>query len=154
MTTTNEAIASLRHGYKVQEFKEQIFINLPVGALGISKGEDIFVTWEDGFLVVTARHPDDQEDTLKKEPSVEETLQRRKSFEKIAPVAPTLPSLNLDELEREAVAQAIAANPRNMSAAIRALGCGRTTFYRKLRQFGLEVPPGVRRRGRPAKEKN
>lgn len=133
----NEGLTSLRHGYKVQEVAGRRFINLPVSALGISKGEDIFVTWDDGNLVVTARHPDDQE----KKP--------QRTLNTSQPVEPTLPTVNLDELEREAVIQAIAANPKNMSAVIRSLGCGRTTFYRKVKQFGLEIPR--QRRGRRPK---
>ena len=49
----------------------------------------------------------------------------------------TLPTLNIKELKRTALEQAIAKHPRNFSAAIRELGCGRTTFYRHLKEHGL-----------------
>jgi len=49
----------------------------------------------------------------------------------------TLPTLNIKELKRMALEQAIAKHPRNFSAAIRELGCGRTTFYRHLKEHGL-----------------
>lgn len=48
-----------------------------------------------------------------------------------------LPTLNLEELKRLALMQAIALHPGNYSAAIRELGCGRTTFYRHLKKHGL-----------------
>ncbi|MCP4498773.1 MAG: sigma-54-dependent Fis family transcriptional regulator [Deltaproteobacteria bacterium] len=50
---------------------------------------------------------------------------------------PTLPTLNLKDLERIAIEQALSKHPRNVSAAIRELGLGRTTMYRKLKQYGL-----------------
>jgi len=53
------------------------------------------------------------------------------------PQEPTLPTLNLKDLERIAIEQALAKHPRNVSAAIRELGLGRTTMYRKLKQYGL-----------------
>ena len=48
-----------------------------------------------------------------------------------------LPTLNIKDLKRIAVEQAIAKHPGNFSAAIRELGCGRTTFYRHLHAYGL-----------------
>jgi DNA-binding NtrC family response regulator len=50
---------------------------------------------------------------------------------------PSLPPVTLDEIERHAIEQAIAHNSGNVSAAIRQLGIGRTTLYRKLREYGL-----------------
>jgi DNA-binding NtrC family response regulator len=50
---------------------------------------------------------------------------------------PALPPVSLAELEKEAIRQAIDHNDGNVSAAIRQLGIGRTTLYRKLREYGL-----------------
>ena len=55
-----------------------------------------------------------------------------------APAAPTRPrpaaasTANLDDLEKAAIRQALAANGGNVSAAARALGISRNTIYRKL----------------------
>lgn len=55
-----------------------------------------------------------------------------------APDAPTgLPAVDLETLERMAIEQSISRNRGNVSAAIRELGIGRTTIYRKLRQYGM-----------------
>lgn len=45
--------------------------------------------------------------------------------------------MTLEELERWAIERTIAASNGNMSEAIRKLGIGRTTLYRKLKQYGL-----------------
>jgi DNA-binding NtrC family response regulator len=52
-------------------------------------------------------------------------------------IFPTLPAVSLDEIEKHAIGQAIEQNGGNVSAAIRQLGIGRTTLYRKLREYGL-----------------
>jgi len=46
-------------------------------------------------------------------------------------------TLNLDELEREAIVRAMENNKGNLSDVARQLGIGRSTLYRKLEQYGL-----------------
>jgi DNA-binding NtrC family response regulator len=46
-------------------------------------------------------------------------------------------SLNLEELERDAIARAMEQNKGNLSDVARQLGIGRSTLYRKLEQYGL-----------------
>lgn len=50
-----------------------------------------------------------------------------------------LPTLNIKDLKRMALEQAIAKHPSNFSNAIRELGCGRTTFYRHLKEHGITL---------------
>jgi DNA-binding NtrC family response regulator len=49
----------------------------------------------------------------------------------------SLPTLNLCELERHAIEQALASCGDNLSEVARLLGIGRTTLYRKLNRLGL-----------------
>jgi len=51
--------------------------------------------------------------------------------------APIAPIGTLEEMERIAIQQALARHSGNLSEAGRQLGIGRTTLYRKLKQFGL-----------------
>jgi DNA-binding NtrC family response regulator len=53
------------------------------------------------------------------------------------PAPTSLPAVPLAELERMAIEQSIERNGGNVSAAIRELGIGRTTLYRKLKEYGL-----------------
>jgi DNA-binding NtrC family response regulator len=46
-------------------------------------------------------------------------------------------TLNLEELEREAIIRALESNKGNLSDVARQLGIGRSTLYRKLEQYGL-----------------
>ncbi len=46
-------------------------------------------------------------------------------------------TLNLDELEREAIVRAMENTKGNLSDVARQLGIGRSTLYRKLEQYGL-----------------
>ncbi|MEP7314967.1 MAG: sigma-54 dependent transcriptional regulator, partial [Pseudomonadota bacterium] len=52
--------------------------------------------------------------------------------------APAVPTLNLDELEKQAIQQAIARHQGNLSKAALSLGLGRTTLYRKMARHGLQ----------------
>ncbi|HEY0652289.1 MAG TPA: sigma-54 dependent transcriptional regulator [Chryseosolibacter sp.] len=47
-------------------------------------------------------------------------------------------SLNLDEMERNAIVNAIQKHQGNMSNVARELGVGRTTLYRKMTKYGLD----------------
>lgn len=49
----------------------------------------------------------------------------------------TFPTYNLEQLERLAIEEAIKQCGGNMSEVIRRLGIGRTTFYRKLKEYNL-----------------
>ncbi|QID17945.1 sigma-54-dependent Fis family transcriptional regulator [Nitrogeniibacter mangrovi] len=53
---------------------------------------------------------------------------------------PIEPGLTLQSAERAAIAQALVRNGGNVSATARELGVARATIYRKLQQFGLELP--------------
>jgi DNA-binding NtrC family response regulator len=56
-----------------------------------------------------------------------------------APPAPdAVATLNLDELERRAIQQAISRYQGNLTRAAQALGLGRTTLYRKMARHGLQ----------------
>ncbi len=60
------------------------------------------------------------------------------SAAKAAPKAPLATgSLNLEDLEREAIVRAMEQNKGNLSDVARQLGIGRSTLYRKLEQYGL-----------------
>jgi len=48
-----------------------------------------------------------------------------------------LPTLNLDDLERRAIAEAMQRTGGNLSQVVRMLGIGRTTLYRKLKKYKL-----------------
>ncbi len=45
--------------------------------------------------------------------------------------------LTLDEIERQAILDAIARTGGNLSEVVRQLGLGRTTLYRKLKKYGI-----------------
>ncbi len=47
-------------------------------------------------------------------------------------------TLNLDELEKIAIQQAIRHHQGNLTRAAQALGLGRTTLYRKMARHGLQ----------------
>jgi DNA-binding NtrC family response regulator len=47
-------------------------------------------------------------------------------------------TLNLDELERQAIQQAISHYQGNLTRAAQALGLGRTTLYRKMARHGIQ----------------
>ncbi len=51
-----------------------------------------------------------------------------------------LPTLTLQELEKTAIEQAISRSSGNMSKAASMLGIGRTTLYRKIKEFKIEKP--------------
>ena len=51
--------------------------------------------------------------------------------------APTRPGMNLEELEREAIRQALARHDGNVSLAAKALGLSRSALYRRLQRYGL-----------------
>lgn len=46
-------------------------------------------------------------------------------------------SLNIEELEKEAIKKAIAKHTGNLSKACKELGLGRTTLYRKMEKYGI-----------------
>ena len=47
-------------------------------------------------------------------------------------------TLNLDELEKQAIQRALSRHQGNLTRAAQALGLGRTTLYRKMARHGLE----------------
>jgi DNA-binding NtrC family response regulator len=47
------------------------------------------------------------------------------------------PAKTMDEIEREAIAAALARSNGNISKVVRELGIGRTTLYRKIKKYGL-----------------
>jgi two-component system response regulator HydG len=49
-------------------------------------------------------------------------------------------SLNLNDVERNVIQQAIAKHHGNLTKASEELGIGRTTLYRKIEEYGLTVP--------------
>jgi two-component system response regulator HydG len=50
----------------------------------------------------------------------------------------TLPSLNLEELERRAIVEALRKTEGNLTQVVKLLGIGRTTLYRKLKRYKLD----------------
>ena len=50
---------------------------------------------------------------------------------------PDMSSLNVNELEKNAIQQSILKNEGNLSKASEELGIGRTTLYRKMKKYGL-----------------
>jgi two-component system, NtrC family, response regulator HydG len=46
--------------------------------------------------------------------------------------------LNLDEMEKNAIVNAIEKHKGNLSNVAKELGVGRTTLYRKMTKYGLE----------------
>ena len=61
-------------------------------------------------------------------------------FAAAAPAKPVADAatLNLDELEKMAIQQAIERYQGNLTRAAQALGLGRTTLYRKMARHGLQ----------------
>jgi len=55
-----------------------------------------------------------------------------------AGVAPAEATLNLDELEKQAIQRALSRHQGNLTRAAQALGLGRTTLYRKMARHGLQ----------------
>ena len=55
-----------------------------------------------------------------------------------APAAAAAQTLNLDELEKQAIRRALKQFHGNLTRAAQALGLGRTTLYRKMARHGLE----------------
>jgi DNA-binding NtrC family response regulator len=55
-----------------------------------------------------------------------------------APAAAPAATLNLDELEKQAIERALAQYQGNLTRAAQALGLGRTTLYRKMARHGLQ----------------
>ena len=55
-----------------------------------------------------------------------------------APVSAFASTLNLDELEKQAIERALAQYQGNLTRAAQALGLGRTTLYRKMARHGLQ----------------
>ncbi len=55
-----------------------------------------------------------------------------------APQAAEPATLNLDELEKLAIQQAVDRYQGNLTRAAQALGLGRTTLYRKMARHGLQ----------------
>ena len=55
-----------------------------------------------------------------------------------SPRSPKLASLNVGEIEKEAIIQAIRKNGGNLTSAARELGMGRTTLYRKLERYNIQ----------------
>ena len=53
-------------------------------------------------------------------------------------MAPKAPVISLPESERQAIARALAATQGERGKAARLLGIGRTTLYRKMKQYGIE----------------
>lgn len=54
------------------------------------------------------------------------------------PAAPVAEKRTLEEMERDAVADALRRNPGNLSAAAAALGITRQSLYRRMEKFGFE----------------
>jgi DNA-binding NtrC family response regulator len=54
------------------------------------------------------------------------------------PIPSMFPAMTLEELERWAIERTIAKAGGNMTEVIRRLGIGRTTLYRKLKQYGIK----------------
>ena len=55
-----------------------------------------------------------------------------------APSAPAVGGSDLAAIERQAIEQAIERNRGNMAAVVRELGIGRTTLYRRLKEYGIQ----------------
>jgi two-component system response regulator HydG len=53
-------------------------------------------------------------------------------------MSPKSPVISLPESERHTIAQALAATHGGRGEAARLLGIGRTTLYRKMKQYGIE----------------
>ena len=53
-------------------------------------------------------------------------------------ITPKSPVISLPESERHTIVQALAATQGERGKAARLLGIGRTTLYRKMKQYGIE----------------
>ena len=53
-------------------------------------------------------------------------------------MAPKSPVISLPESEKQAIAAALAATGGERGKAARILGIGRTTLYRKMKEYGIE----------------
>ncbi|HEV2701273.1 MAG TPA: sigma-54 dependent transcriptional regulator [Steroidobacteraceae bacterium] len=56
----------------------------------------------------------------------------------LPPPATDSATLNLEQLEKQAIQKAIAKHEGNLSKAAQSLGLGRTTLYRKMARYGIE----------------
>jgi transcriptional regulator of acetoin/glycerol metabolism len=52
--------------------------------------------------------------------------------------APVSPVISIQESERQTIERALAASHGSRHQAAQALGIGRTTLYRKMKQYGIE----------------
>ena len=78
---------------------------------------------------------------IKKEDNVT-TSGSAKVFSELPQITNTTDTLNimtLEELEKLAITNAIERNRGNLSNVVRELGIGRTTLYRKLKQYEINV---------------
>ena len=69
------------------------------------------------------------------DPEILIPINREDPFEEKSSAAPT--SVNLEDMEKEAIKRAIEKHQGNISKAAKELGLGRTTLYRKLEKYGL-----------------
>ena len=53
-------------------------------------------------------------------------------------LAPKSPVISLPESEKQAIASALAATDGERGRAARLLGIGRTTLYRKMKEYGMD----------------
>jgi len=56
----------------------------------------------------------------------------------LAVITPKSPVISIDESERQAIAVALAATGRERARAAKILGIGRTTLYRKMKEYGMD----------------
>ncbi len=71
-----------------------------------------------------------------------ETIDRKEPLTDSAPTtydSKLLPKMTLEELEKLAIENSLERNAGNLSNVVRELGIGRTTLYRKLKQYGINV---------------
>jgi DNA-binding NtrC family response regulator len=85
----------------------------------------------DGTRITVADLPERVRDGSAGAPPPRESGTASVAADPIAPIG------TLEEMERIAIQQALARHSGNLSEAGRQLGIGRTTLYRKLKQFGL-----------------
>ncbi len=69
------------------------------------------------------------------DPEILIPINREDPFEEKSSAVPT--SVNLEDMEKEAIKRAIEKHKGNISKAAKELGLGRTTLYRKLEKYGL-----------------
>lgn len=70
----------------------------------------------------------------------EVNLQFAGSAESSASDLPPVGELTLDEMEREMIARTLRETGNNLSKAAKLLGINRTSLYRRLEKYGIEVP--------------